>query len=113
VASFSFTELGHWPLQFRPEAAPPAKPPFWTFSPCLFRNETDGAYYDYVLARGNVDPFRDAPPGPVWRSVDREGEFVLYAKVANAEAALNPPWKVEDGGPCTSRWSLEHAPKNK
>jgi hypothetical protein len=109
VASFSFTELGHWPLQFRAEAAPPRKAPFWTFSPCLFRNETDGAYYDYVLVRGKLDPFRDAPPGPRWKSVDRDGEFVLYEKVGGE---WNPPWRVEDGGPCKSRWSLEHAPES-
>jgi hypothetical protein len=106
VASFSFTELSHWPLHYRPEAAPPPKPLFWTFDACAFRNETDGAYYDYVLARGNVDPFRDAPPGPRWRKIDEEREFVLFAKVAGE---ANPRWEVDDGGPCESRWSLEHA----
>jgi hypothetical protein len=105
VASFSFTELAHWPLRYRPEAAPPAKPIFWTLDACSFRNETDGAYYDYVLARGNVDPFRDAPPGPRWRKVDQERDFVLYAKVDGR----NPAWSVPDGGPCESRRSLERA----
>src|SRR6185295_9744477 len=47
VSAPSFSVLGHWPIQFRPEAAPPKKSEdFWEFSPCLFRNAADGAYFD-------------------------------------------------------------------
>jgi hypothetical protein len=107
VASVSFSELSHWPIHYRPESAPPWKPQmFWTFDSCLYANAVDGPYYDYVLARGNVNPFRDAPPGPRWREVDRERDWVLYEKLGGAP---NPPWSVDDRGPCESRWSLEQA----
>lgn len=106
VASVSFSELRHWPIRYRPEATPPSKSqPFWEFDPCLFRNQIDGAYYDYVLTRGTIDPFRDAPPGPTWRKEVREGDFTLYEKTG----ATSPAWAVEDRGPCESRRSLEHA----
>ena len=104
TASYSFTELPHWPMHYAPGSAPPSKPMFWTFNACGYRNETDGAYYDYVIARGNVDPFRDSPPGPVFRRVEAVRELVLYERV---EGATNPAWKVPDGGPCESRRSLE------
>jgi hypothetical protein len=39
---------------------------FWDYDPCLFQNEVDGPYYDYVLVRGAVDPFEDEPAGPAW-----------------------------------------------
>jgi hypothetical protein len=106
VASFSFTELSHWPLHYRAGAAPPPKPLFWTFDACSFRNASDGAYYDYVLSRGNVDPFRDAPPGPRWRKIGESRDVALYAKV---DGVTSPPWAVDDRGPCESRWSLERA----
>jgi hypothetical protein len=104
VAGFSFSEIAHWPIHYKPGAGPPARPLFWTRNACRYRNEIDGAYYDFVLARGNVDPFRDAPPGPVFRRVDQERDFVLYARVAGE---TNPPWSFEDPGPCESRRSLE------
>ena len=114
VSDASFAELGHWPVVYRADAAPPPKPhPFWEFDPCVYRNEIDGAYYDYVLTRGDVDPFRDAPPGPRWRVAAREKEWTLYEKVPGA---TNPRWSVADRGPCESRRSLEalaaslHAP---
>lgn len=104
VASFSFTQIDHWPLHYREGAEPPHKPLFWTFDACGYRNETDGRYYDYVLVRGNVDPFRDAPPGPAFRRVDAERDLVLYERVPGVE---NPAWAVADRGPCESRRSLE------
>jgi len=104
VASYSFSDLVHWPVRYRPEAAPPAKRPFWTFDSCEYRNATDGAYFDYILTRGNVDPFRDDPPGPKWRLVDTTRDWMLFAKLPGE---TSPPWTVEDGGPCESRRSLE------
>jgi hypothetical protein len=105
VASFSFSELPHWPIHYAPGVAPPAHGPFWTLeSACRYRNESDGAYYDYVLTRGNVAPFRDDPPGPRWRRIDQERDWTLYEKIAGEP---NPPWTVPDGGPCESRLSLE------
>ena len=76
----------------------------WTFNACAYRNEIDGGCYDHVITRGNVDPFRDAPPGPVFQKVDAERELVLYERVPGA---TNPAWAVADGGPCESRKSLE------
>ncbi len=104
VASFSFSEIEHWPVHYAPAAAPPQKGLFWTFNACSYRNAVDGEYYDYVLARGSVDPFRDAPPGPVFERVGGARDFVLYKKNL---ARTNPAWEVADGGPCESRRSLE------
>ncbi len=104
IASVSFSELRHWPIRYRPETAPPTKPKaFWEFEPCLFRNTSDGTYYDYVLARGNIEPFRDLPPGPAWRSIAHESDFTLYEKTDS----IWPAWSVPDLGPCESRRSLE------
>ena len=105
VASVSFSELRHWPIRYRDGAGPPAKDiPFWEFAPCAFRNATDGEYYDYVLVRGPLDPFRDRPPGPVWKPTLQDPHFTLYTKVPGETYA---PWTVPDGGPCESRRTLE------
>lgn len=105
VASVSFSELRHWPIRYREGAGPPSKEvPFWEFTPCEFRNQTDGAYYDYVLVRGVLEPFRDQPPGPGWNRLLRDGPFTLYEK---DPSTTFPPWSVPDRGPCESRRSLE------
>ncbi len=107
VATFSFSELRHWPIQFRAGAEPPEKAEaFWEFNPCVFRNATDGVYYDYILTRGNIDPFRDSPPGPQWRVVTRDRDWTLYEKELGATF---PEWTVADRGPCESRRVLEAA----
>jgi hypothetical protein len=108
VAELSFSSLAHWPIRYRPEAAPPSKRSlFWTFDSCRYRNQIDGPYYDYMLVRGNVDPFRDAPPGPRFRKVDTERDFTLYEKVSGPDVPPWPAWPVADRGPCESRRSLE------
>ena len=43
-------------------------------------NMANGNYYDYVLIRGNVDPFARAGPGPRYRQIAHEGLWALYAK---------------------------------
>ncbi|MEO7112289.1 MAG: hypothetical protein ABI183_17720 [Polyangiaceae bacterium] len=106
VSSFSFSEIAHWPIHYLPEAAPPAHRPFWEFDPCAYRNAVDGPYFDYVLTRGALDPFRDAPPGPKWRALAHEKDWTLYEKIPGE---TNPAWLVEDRGPCESRHSLEAA----
>jgi hypothetical protein len=93
VAGMSFAELRHWPIHQRASDAPPPKPlPFWTLTPCLYRNTIDGPHYDYALVRGPLDPF--AKHGPTWRVVDAEREWKLYERVdlADTDAA--------DEGPC-------------
>jgi hypothetical protein len=106
VSEPSFSTLGHWPLHFRAEAAPPPKSEaFWEFHPCLYRNAEDGAYYDYVLVYGDLEPFRDAPPGPVWRAIVREKSWTLYAKTG----AASPAWSSPDEGPCVPRRAAELA----
>jgi hypothetical protein len=99
VASFSFSELSHWSLQYKPDRAPPKHRAFWDSQPCEFRNGEDGPYYDYVIVRGSVDPFRDEPPGPAWRATARVHDFVLWEKTGD----LNPPWSAPDRGPCVAR----------
>ena len=73
---------------------------FWSLNPCLYRNAEDGPYYDYVLVKGRIDPFRDAPPGPVFRLVDQVKDFRLYAK---APGETWPAWPAADRGPCVRR----------
>lgn len=98
VASFSFAELPHWPVQYRPEEAPPAKKiVFWDWSPCLYRNSVDGPYYDFVLSRGDVDPFASDPPGPRWRAIGGASEWRLWAR---EKGATNPGDPRDDRGPC-------------
>ena len=80
VASFSFAELPQSPLRYRPEIAPPRKPPHWEWEPWRFRNDVDGLYYDYILVRGFTDPFTRPGPGPTWRIVSHSGSWTLYAK---------------------------------
>lgn len=104
VSEPSFGTLGHWPLHYRPEAAPPPKPElFWEFAPCLYRNASDGPYYDYVLVNGELEPFADRPPGPSFRAVLREGAWTLYRKIPGE---MNAPWDVPDQGPCKPRATL-------
>ncbi|HSO37513.1 MAG TPA: hypothetical protein VLT33_33540 [Labilithrix sp.] len=97
VASYSFSDLPHWPVQYRSDARPPPKPvPLWIYAPCAYRHGSDGPYYDYVLVHGGVDPFAGEPAGPVFRERHRIPGFVLYEKVPG-EA-----WTGEGGvdGPC-------------
>ncbi len=81
VASMSFSEMSHWPIQYRPEARPPKKSVmFWDFEPCLFRNSTDGAYYDVIVTRGGVDPLANDAPGPRWRELVPVGAFRIFER---------------------------------
>lgn len=81
VASFSFSELPHWSVQYEAETAPPKQDAIaWAMAPCLYRNVRDGAYFDFMLVRGAVDPFRDAPLGPRWKVRGKTAKFVLYEK---------------------------------
>jgi len=107
VSSYSFTELHHWSLHFVKANAPPKKShAFWEFDPCLFRNAQDGQYYDYVLVRGRLDPFRDHPPGPAWKVSVHKGDFTLYEKVSDE---TYPTWATADLGPCRDRSESEAA----
>jgi hypothetical protein len=97
IASFSFTELPHWPIHYRPEVAPPKKRiVFWDWNPCLFRNSHDGPYYDFVLTRGEVDPFAGSPPGPQWRAIGGSRDWKLWART-DGWTAGDP---ASDTGPC-------------
>lgn len=87
VASWSFTELAHWPLHYAPGHEPPRHRPFWVFNPKAYRGETDGSYYDYALVQGERDPFADAT-GPRFERVATSGKFTLYAKVTEAPQTL-------------------------
>jgi hypothetical protein len=99
VASWSFAELSHWSVVYRREAMPPHHPPFWEYNPCVYRNAEDGSYYDYLLVRGALDPFRDKPPGPAWSPLSHAGDFTLFGKTGETW----PDWDTQDEGPCRAR----------
>lgn len=86
IAGYSFSDLSHWPVQYRAEAKPPQKKVVhWTSAPCLYRHGVDGIFYDYVLVQDpKVDPFANEPSGPAMREVRRAGTFVLYEKTGGA-----------------------------
>ena len=98
VASYSFTELAHWPLHYAPGQGPPSPGPFWAYSPCWYRYRSDGTYYDYVLVHGRVDPFAERTPGPTFARVAHEGSFTLYEKTSEASDD-----ETADRGPCPAR----------
>jgi len=101
LAAFSFSELPHWPLRFRPGAGPPLRRErFWDHDPCGFRNALEGDHYDHVLVHGAVDPFAGGPPGPVWRKAVETATFTLWDKVPGAR--VEGPASL-DGGPCARR----------
>ncbi len=108
IASFSFSELPHWPVRYRPEHAPPAKKiVFWDYAPCLFRNTTDGPAYDFVLTRGERRPFDAAAPGPTWRLIGAAREWRLYERIQGA--IIHIPEDYVDRGPCADAASPEGA----
>ena len=97
VGSLSFSEMAHWPIRYRAEARPPPKEvTFWDFRPCLFRNTIDGDYYDFILSRGDVDPFANNPRGPSWRRVAVIGPWRVDEKIAGRWHDDTKP----DRGPC-------------
>ena len=98
VASYSFTELAHWPLHYAPGRAPPSRVPFWAYAPCAYRYREDGAYYDYVLVQGRLDPFVEHTPGPQLTRIAHEGAFTLFEKTG-----APPDDDTPDRGPCPAR----------
>lgn len=83
VASFSFNEIPHWPVQYRVDQRPPGQPAkgvSWG-NPCMFRNSRDGMYFDYLLVHGERDPIAEGPPGPVWELIGSSRAFHLYRRV--------------------------------
>lgn len=95
IASYSFTEMAHWPVHYRPGWEPPRRRPFWIYTPCVYRYREDGEYYDYVLVQGRRDPFAEPVPGPKFVPVARSGKFTLYAKADAPSDDVSP-----DRGPC-------------
>ena len=86
IASFSFSEMPHWPVHYRPEWLPP-NPMTWG-DPRAFDNARDGDYFDFVLTHGDVLPFAESPPGPEWEIAGVARTFRLYRKVrGSAERA--------------------------
>jgi hypothetical protein len=103
VASYSFVELPHWPVHYARGQAPPTHGPFWGFRPCAYRYREDGAFYDYVLVQGSVEPWdgRQGALGPLFVPIARSRALTLYAKADGppAEGAADEP----DRGPCRER----------
>lgn len=96
VASYSFSETSHWPVQYRPEMQPPSRMA-WA-NACTYRNEHDGAYFDYALVHGERDPLAATPPGPRWELIGRSRLWRLYRKSATEPPV--PPGDSPDRGPC-------------
>jgi hypothetical protein len=83
VASFSFNEIPHWPVQYRADQRPPGQPSSgvsWG-NPCMFRNSRDGMYFDYLLVHGERDPIAERPPGPAWELIGSSRAFHLYRRL--------------------------------
>ena len=101
LASYSFSELPHWPVHYARGTAPPAHNPLWIFHPCEYRYAEDGAFYDYVLVQGPVDPFdgRQGTLGPRFLPITREAAFTLYEKTSPPPDAPHEA----DRGPCIAR----------
>ena len=100
VAGYSFVELPHWPVHYARGLAPPDHGPFWCFRPCAYRYREDGAFYDYVLVQGPIDPWdgRQRGLGPLFVPVAHAGVFTLYAKADGPPA--DDPTGAPDRGPC-------------
>jgi hypothetical protein len=81
VAEYCFADLPQSPVRYRPDAAPPPKPPGWEWDQS-FRNEIDGPYFDYVLWRGPPEAFPPQGPGPTWKLLGRDGRWALFEKAA-------------------------------
>jgi hypothetical protein len=96
IASYSFTELAHWPIHYAAGGAPPVHRPLWSYHPCEFQHRADGTYYDYVLVQGQKDPFDGDHPGPEFRAVARAGVFTLFAKSSGDDQSPGVP----DRSPC-------------
>jgi hypothetical protein len=100
VASFSFSELPHWSVQYRAPSAPPKQAILsWGMRPCLYRNARDGEYFDFVLVRGALDPFKSDPPGPRWKVRGRTAKYTLYEKDPSRTPLVAAP-STPDEGPC-------------
>lgn len=90
IASFSFSEMPHWPVRYRPEWSPPQRMTFG--NPNVFDPERDGAYFDFVLVHGDARPLDGAAVAPRWEVIGVARGFRLYRKLgpdeAKAQAAL-------------------------
>jgi hypothetical protein len=80
IVEHGFVELPHLPLRYRPEAAPPLRPFGSEWTPGTVDNQTQAAFYDYLLVRGPVAKIPQGPPGPHWKRVDGAGAWTLFAK---------------------------------
>ena len=91
VAAFSFAELPHAPLRYRPETAPPVMPVHWEWEPWRFSNEREGSYFDYILVRGTVDPLASAPAGPAWQPIAHQGLWTLQVRKGTPSSPADAP----------------------
>jgi hypothetical protein len=99
IPGFSFATLPHWSIHHKADTAPPSHVPFWIFAPCTFRNRIDGAYFDYVVVRGSLNPFQTKPEGPRFEPIRQAANYTLYRKVAD-EMWARADGAPADEGPC-------------
>ena len=82
VSAPSFSVLGHWPIQFRPEAAPPAKgDDFWEFSPCLLETPLTASTSTTCWRAAPSTPSAASRPGPCGIPSSAKPHGRSYAKL--------------------------------
>jgi hypothetical protein len=97
ISEWTFGHLPHWSVHLRASAAGPTHPLFWNVGgACLFRNAEDGAWSNWVLVEGDIDPFANDPPGPRYELARRSGRFSLYGRTSGTW----PGDPARDPGPC-------------
>lgn len=98
IVGYSFVETPHWSVHYASGAGPPAHPFLWVYNPCVYSFVVDGAYYDYVLVKGAVEPWPPRTPGPPFAPAAHAGMFTLFEK------AEGPPFGIteKERGPCNA-----------
>lgn len=98
ISAFSFSEVPHWPVRYRPRWKPPM--PLTWGDACGYRNSRDGEFFEMVLTHGEHVPFASVSgPGPTWELVGATRAWRLYRKVPGVR---NASPVEEDLGPCAA-----------
>jgi len=80
VATFSFSELAHWPLQFKGHV-PPSRHPFWVLNPFGYDHALEGSFYTHILVHGDPAPIAALTSAkPPFDEVTHSGQFWLFRR---------------------------------
>jgi hypothetical protein len=86
VATFSFSELAHWPLQFQGQP-PPSRHPFWVLDPLGYDHAFEGSAYTHILVHGDPAPIAALSSGtPPFDAVAHAGDFWLFRRQPDPSA---------------------------